>query len=145
MRFSEWLRKFEEQNVPGFHLDGASGWNTPQGAYLSSDQTGSEPSTTPGFDGHALHLPSTDFAPHIPDKFTSKKTGRILRIEYKRDPIRIYLAMPNGGSDMLLFTLDEFRRIKGKKPTQGRHLTYTLMQPPNLKLSGAKIMKILCH
>lgn len=102
------FRKFLEQNTVGYHND------TSGGAYLSSDQTGSEMSNTMGFDGRPLHLPSYDFA--LPAVI---KTGKVVFIEKNKNPISIHLS--DGTKLYLLYP--EYRRIKGSEPEMGRTVT----------------------
>jgi hypothetical protein len=129
------FRQFlNEQNVPGYHLDGPGGPFVQRGnAYLSSDQTGSE--QVPTFVGHAQHLPGIDIA--IPNNIPfTKKTGKIQFIERNKNPITIRLS---DGTSIYL-TWDEFRRIK-EEPEIGKTMTVIFQSKPDTKVPS-KIEKI---
>lgn len=109
------FKKFLEMNTVGKHNDG------PGGAYLSSTQTGSEQSATQGFTGKPLFLPSYDLA--LPSVTMTKK---IIRIEMKTNPIKVLLS----DNTELLFTRDEFDRIKGSRPAVGKLMTVIFQRQP---------------
>ncbi len=129
--------KLQEQNVPGYHLDGPGGpFNQNNGgAYLSTDQTGSE--QIPTFIGHAQHLPGIDIT--FPGKIPFvKRTGTIRFIELTKNPIVIRLS----DGTQLHLSWDEFKRIK-QKPEIGKTMTVILQRKENDKSkSVSKIERI---
>jgi hypothetical protein len=115
MSFSDFLAK-NEQNTFGYHNDGATG------AYLSSDQTGSEMSNTMGLDGRPNHLPSSDLSlPSI------NRSGRVVFIDKKKNPISIHLS----DGTRLYLTYAEYKRIKGAEPEMGRTMSVTFQRAGN--------------
>ena len=117
----------QEQNVPGYHLDGPGGNFIQKGnAYLSSDQTGSE--AIPNFTGHPPHLPSTDLViPSEIPRFTT--TSRITYINKQNNPIVIRLA----DGTTIYQTWDEFKRIKNA-PEVGKNMNVTMQGKSNLRV-----------
>ena len=103
-------------NTVGKHNDTASG------AILGSDWTGSEMSSMMGMLGRPLHLPSMDFAfPNI------MKQGIIKFMDEKKNPIMMHLS----DGTRLHFSLDEFNRIKGRKPRVGRTVMVIFQRHPS--------------
>jgi hypothetical protein len=94
--------------------------NAINGAFVSSDVSGSEQSPTMGFAGHSLHLPSTDLT--IP---SVEKTGRITILHLKKNPI--YIRLSDGTE--AYFTYDEYKRIEGT-PELGKTMTIIFQRHP---------------
>jgi len=125
------FKKFLEMNTVGKHNDG------PGGAYLASTQTGSEQSATQGYTGKPLFLPSYDLS--LP---TVTKTKKIVRVEMKTNPIKVLLS----DSTALLFTRDEFDRIKGSRPSPGKLMVVTFQrQPGDNSQTPSQIQDIICQ
>lgn len=95
--------------------------NQINGAFVSSDVSGSEQSPTLGYAGHSLHLPSTDLT--IP---SVSKQGRITCLILKKNPI--YVRLSDGTEAN--FTYEEYRRISGK-PELGKTMTIVFQRHPN--------------
>lgn len=114
MRFKDYIA-LTEQNTVGHHNDGpGSGFQPGGGAYLSSDQSETEASSTRDAQGHANHLPG-----HVLDIPIVTKTSRVAMVERNKNPI---LVMLQDGTKMY-FTWDEFNRIQGETPSPGRLMT----------------------
>ena len=104
-----------EQNTVGYHNDGpGSGFVQTGGAYLSTDQSGSEQSPSASMLGHPQWLPGLDVA--IP---TVTKTSRVAFVERNKNPILVLLQ----DGTRLHFSWDQFKRIKGSEPERGKQLT----------------------
>ena len=94
--------------------------NQIDGAFASTDVTGTEQSPTLGYAGHSLHLPSTDLT--IP---SVTKSGRIMVLQTKRNPIFVKLSDGTEAN----FTYDEYRKIVGE-PKLGSTMTITFQRHP---------------
>lgn len=94
--------------------------NQINGAFASTDVTGTEQSPTMGYAGHSLHLPSTDLT--IPSVV---KQGRITCLMLKKNPI--YIRLSDGTE--VNFTYDEYKRIDGK-PELGKTMTLIFQRHP---------------
>ena len=131
------FKKFLEQNSLGVHLDGPGGpFNQNHGgAYLSTDQTGSE--QIPTFTGRAQNLPGTDIT--FPNKIPFvKRTSRISFIERNKNPINIRLS----DGTQLYLTYDEYKRIK-EEPEIGKTMTVIFQRKENDRSqAGSKIERI---
>jgi hypothetical protein len=90
------------------------------GAFVSSDESGSEQSETLGTQGHALHLPSTDLT--IP---SVTKSGRITSLIMNKSPI--YICLSDGTEAH--FSYDEYKRIDGE-PGIGKTMTIVFQRHP---------------
>ncbi len=102
------------------------------GAFLSSDVSGTE-----DFAKNLPHLPSTDLT--IP---SSVKTGRIVVLDRKSNPIRIRLSDGTEAN----FTWDEFQKIKGAEPTVGKVMTITFQRHPDDRSRNlSKINHVVVH
>lgn len=124
LKFKEYITKLE-QNTVGYHNDGQGGFERTGGAFLSSDQTGSETDPSGNSTGHPNWLPSTDLA--IPDDIpTMTRTSTIRSIDKNKNPITITLT----DNTQLHFTLDEFNRIskKGGMPEVGKTIKVTFQK-----------------
>jgi len=110
LQFKKYLT---EQNTVGYHNDG------PGAPYLTSDFTGSE--TPMNYGGHPTWLPSLDLG--LP---TVTKTAKIIQIERNKNPISVMLQ----DQTRLYFTYDEFRRIKGSEPKEGKMMTVVFQRHP---------------
>ena len=87
------FKKYFEMNIPGYHLDGASGHNKGStGTYLPSEFTGSEGFEKPR--GQQAHLSGTDLV--IPDLPKEEIKGRILGVNDKKDPCEIKIWTNKG-------------------------------------------------
>jgi hypothetical protein len=115
--------KLQEQNVPGYHLDGPGGSFIQRGnAFLNSNN----PRTlerTPLMPDTFLHIPE-----QIPQ---TKRSGKIRFIERNKNPIRVQLS----DGTWLYFTLDEFNRIK-EEPEVGKTMTVIFQCRPDAKTSS---------
>mgnify|MGYP003991167183 FL=1 len=121
LKFKEYITQLE-QNTVGYHNDGQGGFERTGGAFLSSDQTGSETDPSGNSTGHPNWLPSTDLA--IPDDIpTMTRTSTIQRIDKNKNPITITLK----DNTILHFTLDEFTRIK-VMPEVGKAIKVTFQK-----------------
>ena len=121
LKFKEYITQLE-QNTVGYHNDGQGGFERTGGAFLSSDQTGSETDPSGNSTGHPNWLPSTDLA--IPDGIpTMTRTSTIQRIDKNKNPITITLK----DNTILHFTLDEFKRIK-VMPEVGKAIKVTFQK-----------------
>mgnify|MGYP003970537723 FL=1 len=121
LKFKEYITQLE-QNTVGYHNDGQGGFERTGGAFLSSDQTGSETDPSGNSTGHPNWLPSTDLA--IPDDIpTMTRTSTIQRIDKNKNPITITLK----DNTILHFTLDEFKRIK-VMPEVGKAIKVTFQK-----------------
>lgn len=109
----EFKKYLAEQNTIGYHNDG------PGAPYITSDFTGSEMPMNYG--GHPLHLPSLDMG--LP---TVTKTAKIIQIERNKNPISVML----NNQTRLYFSYDEFRRIKGGEPQEGKMMTVVFQRHP---------------
>jgi len=132
------FREFLEQNTVGYHNDGpGSGFVQTGGAYLGSDQTGSEQDPTKAMLGHPQWLPSLDFA--IP---TVSRTSTVAFVERNKNPI---LVMLQDGTK-LHFSWDQFKRIEGSEPERGKQLTVTFQRNPKAgKEETSQILSCRCH
>lgn len=83
-----------------------------------------------------------DIAKSLPnlklDLPTIKKTGRILTLEFRKNPILIRL---NDGTELYL-TIDQFKRIH-KQPKVGNKLTVEFLQGD--KKENSQIISIICE
>jgi len=121
LKFKEYITQLE-QNTVGYHNDGQGGFERTGGAFLSSDQTGSETDPSGNSTGHPNWLPSTDLA--IPDDIpTMTRTSTIQRIDKNKNPITITLK----DGTILHFTWDEFKRIK-VMPEVGKAIKVTFQK-----------------
>jgi YD repeat-containing protein len=121
LKFKEYITQLE-QNTVGYHNDGQRGFERTGGAFLSSDQTGSETDPSGNSTGHPNWLPSTDLA--IPDDIpTMTRTSTIQRIDKNKNPITITLK----DGTILHFTWDEFKRIK-VMPEVGKAIKVTFQK-----------------
>ena len=124
-KFSEFLLN-EEMGLGdlGSKIDNLfnSHWfgNQINGAFASTDVTGSEQSPTLGYAGHSLHLPSTDLT--IPSAI---KQGRITTLLLNKNPI--YIRLSDGTEAN--FSYDEYKRIDGK-PEIGKTMSITFQRHP---------------
>jgi hypothetical protein len=121
MRFKEYLMTEGGLGNLGFNLDKpfqSDDFSKFSGAMVNSDFTGS--SAPPlGLD-QALHMPNLDMT--IPEV---RKSGRIAVLQTHRTPI--YIRLTDGTE--AYFTIDEFRRIKGK-PEIGKVMTLSFQRHP---------------
>jgi hypothetical protein len=130
LKFKDYLRQVET-NVPGGMGDYATG------AYMSSDQTGTET----GNDDRGM-LPSTDLK-LVP---TTTLTGRIAQIKFKENPIKMLILDPEKKTHQLYFSRDEFGRIQGDRPAAGKTVTVIYQHDPTDKARRiAQIDKITVH
>jgi hypothetical protein len=131
LKFKEFV-KLREMNTVGRHNDG------PGGAFLSSDQTGSE--AAPDMEGNPLHLPSIDL--QIPSSIpTMTKTSVIRVVERNKNPIFVHLD----DGTKLHFTWDEFKRIEGKEPSPGKKLYVVLLRREDDKREEpSQVQRALC-
>lgn len=143
IKFKEYVEKrMQEQNTVGKHNDGATSNNS--GAYIGSDWSGSEQSSTMGYLGHPPHLPSLDLVVNMPNLGlpTIKRSSKIIMIEKNKNPISIFLS---DGTKMFL-TFDEFKRISGQTPEIGKNLTVIFQRHEKDKSeNNSKIQSIMCH
>lgn len=126
LNFKEYITQLE-QNTVGYHNDGQGGFERTGGAFLSSDQSGSEQDPSGNSSGHPVWLPSTDLA--IPNDIpTMTRTSTIRYIEKNKNPITITLS----DGTQLHFTLDEFNRVakKGGMPEVGKTMKVTFQKNP---------------
>jgi hypothetical protein len=91
------------------------------GAYLSTDQSGTEQGETLGSSGHPLYLPSTDIT--IPNV---EIVGRVKILDWTKNPI--YIELSDGTKAH--FTYEEFRRIKNGPPAVGKMMTIIFQRHP---------------
>lgn len=94
--------------------------NRLHGAFLSTDQSGTEQSITHGYAGHPLHMPSTDLT--IP---SMERSGRITTLMMKKNPI--YVRLSDGTEAH--FTYDEWKKIDGE-PALGKTMTIIFQRHP---------------
>jgi hypothetical protein len=126
MNFREFL--LQERNTVGTHNDYATG------AYLSSNQSGSE--LPDMLQGRGMSLPSTDLLP------TLSRCSPITFVELKKNPI---LVMLSDGTRMY-FTWDEFRRIPGEEPKAGKTLSVTFQRfPGDDSKEYSQIQTVRCY
>lgn len=90
------------------------------GAFVSTDFSGTEQSSTAGFSGHTQHIPSTDLT--IP---SATRSGRITSLMLKKNPI--YIRLSDGTEAN--FTYDEYKRIDGQ-PALGKTMTIIFQRHP---------------
>jgi hypothetical protein len=131
------FRKYVEQNVPGYHLDGGGG------AFVTSDQTGSETwnNATPYHPSYEL---MSQIAPH------SIKHGRVTQIKEYQPPkktlVQILLQTTDGKSEQIFLSTDQYRTAQkmnaGRKPRVGDMMTVPFLRLPGDNKSTATIMGI---
>jgi len=130
VNFKEYIL-LSERNTVGTHNDG------PGAIFTTSDQSGSESSASPSFDGHPLHLPSHDLG--LP---TTTKTAKIKFMERNKNPILIYLE----DGTKLYLNWDQFKRISGCKPEVGKTITVVFQRfPGDQSGENSQIQSLMCH
>jgi hypothetical protein len=144
IKFRQYIKKrMQEQNTVGKHNDGATSSNV--GSYIGSDWSGSEQSSTMGYLGHPVHLPSLDLVANIPNLLglpVVKRSSKIILIKKNENPISLHLA----DGTKIHMTFDEFNRIKGLPPEVGRNVTVIFQKSKKDKSKElSKIQDIHCH
>ena len=103
------------------------------GAILSTSWTGSEALDTMSLSGHPSHLPGLDLAlPSI------TKQGLVVKIIQDKNPI--FIQLDDG--TVLLFNIDEFKRICGDKdiqPNQSRLRVVFQRNPKDTSMMPSQI------
>jgi hypothetical protein len=136
LSFREFILK--EENTVGYHNDGpGGGFIKTGGAYLSTDQTGSEQNPTLGMLGHSQWLPGLDLA--IP---TISVSSQVALVERNKNPILVLLR----DGTRLNFSWDQFKRIEGCEPMRGKQMTVTFQRNPKAgKTEISQIISCRCH
>ncbi len=71
-------------------------------------------------------------------------SGKITHMDMSKNPITIVVSDDNGNVHQLMMSLDEFRRVKGRKPEKDRNMTFVLQRRPDDK--GRWVSQISqCH
>jgi hypothetical protein len=138
--FKEYLR-IREMNIPGYHNDGASGFNP--GAIVSSFLSGSETGDTRDLLGHPPSLDSTDMifpsqivqGPIVQCDGCPGRAGSgssiTIAIEEPRTKKRTVISM----------SPHEYRRCPGGPPEMGKTMMVTLQRHPDDMRKQLSIIK----
>lgn len=128
----------QEQNTVGYHNDGpGGGFVQTGGAYLSTNQSGSEQNPSTAMLGHPQWLPGLDLA--IP---TITKSSRVAFVERNKNPILVLLQ----DGTKLHFSWDQFKRIEGCEPERGKQLTVVFQRHPQAgKEEISQILSCRCN
>jgi hypothetical protein len=127
------FRQFLEMNVPGVHNDGPGGGfaNNSGGAYLTSDQTGSES----GLYGKSQPLlPSYDLTAQLLPTVT--KTGRVTKYDpnsqEKGSAITLRMQTDDHKAENIALSRDQWDTMKkmngGREPGIGQRITVTFQR-----------------